>query len=172
MNRAGASRWLIALVWLAAVVGLARLGEVGFSAWALQRQTLSDARERLSRLTGWLAVEEEVRTREREWVGDLQGQVLSAIGWMGLEELQSLAREKEIVVLDLRPTELAGQGGRPAGLRLDLKVEGRIAAVGPFLQQIPERLRGVRLETLQLLPQAGGVTQALLRLHLRGDGSD
>jgi hypothetical protein len=169
MNRPSRSQWLIALAWLAAVMGLVRLGEAGFGVWARQRQALSDARERLSRLTGWLAVEEEVSAREQALPGGAAAQELSAIGWIGLQELQSLAREREISVLELRPTELPAQGARQAVVRLDLKLQGTLAAMAPFLQQIPDRLRGVRLETLQLLPQAGGAVQALLRLHLPGE---
>lgn len=166
MTGTGLSKGLIALLWMLVVVAAVRLGEGAFGLWQDQRNRLSSARERLGRLMGWLSVQEDVAAREREALGSLTGVDASGLGWLSLQELQELARAGGLAVTELRPTQVPGPSGQPPALRLDLKVEGPLGQFGTFLQQVPDRIPGIRLETLQLLPQAGGRAQALLRLNL------
>lgn len=158
--------FLIAGGWLMMVVCLVRLGEAAAGLWNRQVEDLAAARERLSRLHGWLSVEQEVTARETEALGPLAGADRSELSWVSLEGLQTLAGAQGLSVKELRPSELAGEGKVPGAIRLDLRLEGRLEPMGQFLQQIPDKMPGVRLESLQFLPQEKGQIQALLRLRL------
>lgn len=157
---------LIAVVWLLTVMGLVWLGQGGVGLWNRQTEELMAVRERLSRVHGWLAVEQEVAAREAEAMGPLARVGRSELMWASLEGLQALAGAQGLFLNDLRPSETAGGGRRPGTIRLDARLEGPLAGIGKFLQQIPDKMPGVRLESLQFLPQEKGQVQALLRLSL------
>ena len=157
---------LIAVGWLALVIGGVRLVEGATELWSRQSEELAAARQRLSRLHGWLTVEQEVTAREAEALGPLARSSRSELSWVGLEGLQGLAAAQGLSVQELRPSETAAEGRTPAVIRFDLRLEGGLAPIGQFLQQIPEKLPGVRLEGLQFLPREKGQVQALLRLRL------
>ena len=156
----------IASGWLMSVILLVFAGQDAVGFWNRQSEDLARSRERLSRLHGWLAVEQEIAGRETEVLGPLASVGRSDLGWVSLEGLQALAGAQGLSVMDLRPSETAGQGRKPGLLRLDVRVEGPVGQMGQFLQRIPDKMPGVRLESLQFLPQPKGQVQALLRLSL------
>ena len=166
MKNVSLRRALLASGWMLAVMGLARAGEGAVELWNRRTEELNTARERLSRLHGWLAVEQEVTAREGDLLGPLVLADRSDWFWTGLESLQGLAAAQGLSVKELRPSETPGEGGHPAAVQLDVRLEGRPEQMGPFLRWIPEKMPGVRLEGLQLLPQEKGRIQVLLRLSM------
>lgn len=157
---------LIASGWLLAVVGLVRLGCGAVELWNHRTEDLRAAQERLSRLHGWLSMEQEVEAGEGELLGPLALADKSDLVWSCLEGLQALAGAQGLSVKELRPSESAGEGRHPGSIRLDIRLEGRLEQMGQFLQRIPDKMPGVRLESLQFLPQEKGQVQGMLRLSL------
>lgn len=158
---------LISGGWLLAVVGLVRLGGGSIELWNRRTEELRTAQERLSRIHGWLSVEQEVEAREKGLLGPLALADKSGLIWSCLEGLQALAGEQGISLEELRPSESAGEGRRaPGSIRLDMRLEGGLEKMGQFLQRIPDKMPGVRLESMQFLPQEKGQVQGVLRLSL------
>ena len=157
---------LIAAGWLFTVICAVHLGDRAIGSWNLRMEDLERTRERLSRLHGWLAVEQDLAAREEEALGPLAHSSRSELNWSCLEGLQSLARTQGLSVKELRPSETESQGNRPAVVLWDIRLEGPLDPLGQFLQQIPDKMPGARLESLQLLPQEKGGVQALLRLSI------
>lgn len=156
----------LALIWLIGVIVVVRSAQAAFGVWNRRQEGLLESQERLARLVGWLEVKEEVLAKEQEILAASSSADPASLGLVGLAEIQRLASSLGLSITDLRPSEVPAQKGKNPFVRLDLKVEGPLDQVGPFLQQLPERLPGVGLETLQLTSQPDGQAQALLRLNL------
>ena len=157
---------LFAGIWLGAVIFLMRAGQEGFGFWQRQTEELSSAKQRFARLQGWLEVQEKVAARHQEVLGPLAAASDANLSWVTLQGLQQAAQGQGLSVRELRPSQLPGQGRKPPILRLDLRIEGRLEQMGLFLQQIPDKIPGARLENLQFLPQEKGQAQGLVRLSI------
>lgn len=158
--------WSIAGAWALFVIAAVTLGDLGWGLWRRQNEGLRNAQERLSRLKGWLTVEEQVEERRNQLLGPFARAGNSDFSWLGLEAVQKAAQVRGLSVTELRPIQVPGRGGQPPTLRLDAKVEGRLDEMSSFLEQLPETLPGVRMEMLQIVPQEGDQVQGLLRLAL------
>ncbi len=154
----------IALGWgLFVIVGV-RLVDSGFGFWKKQRETLSQAQEQVKRLQGWLDVEKPLRERQGEVCGSLGRVSGTDLSWAAVQGLQKVAQEQGVSVTQLQPSRTSGQG--PEVLHLDTRIEGRLEQVSGLVQRLPEFLPGIRLDSVQFVPQGGNRIQALLRLSL------
>ena len=171
-NRSLAKGGLVA-AWMALVIGGALLTDWGFGFWRQQQQEWSGAQQRLGRMQGWVAVEEEILTKVRERLGPFAEVRKGDYPWAVLSALQNAARTQGISVTELRPTELSGRD-QPSRLSLDAKVEGDLSQMSRFLQNLPESMPGLRLESFQLQPQKEGRVQSVIRflLPLPASGSE
>ena len=165
-GRFSARAVLLAGVCFVLVILLVRGVELGLGFWQRQTETLANARQRFARLEGWLEVQEKVVTRHREVLGPLATASGANLSWVTLQGLQQAAQAQGLSVRELRPSQLPAQGQRPPMLRLDLRVEGSLQQMVAFLQQIPDKVPGARLENLQFLPQEAGQAQGLVRLNI------
>gem|GEM_PF-5762830 len=156
----------IAAGWLLFVILGVRLVEVGFGFFEKQQEALAQTQEHLMRLKGWLLVEAQVTKRREEVLGPFARVPGGDWSWVTLQGLEQVAKEQSLTVTDLRPSELAGRGLTPTLLRLDAKLEGELAQISGMLRRLPEVMPGVKIESLQLMPQEGNRIQALVRLSL------
>ncbi|MBI3333014.1 MAG: hypothetical protein HYZ93_02860 [Candidatus Omnitrophica bacterium] len=170
MNRS-LSRVGMALGWMLLVILTVRFADGAAALWRRQQEALTEAQERLMRLKGWIAVEPEVTRRRDEVFGPFSHLARSDYSWAALQSLEQAAKEKEMMVTELRPSWILGKGGQPAGLRLDAKMEGGLSQLSRLLLRLPEVMPGLQLENLQIMPQGGNRIQALLRIRLAGPGS-
>ena len=155
-----------AIGWVLLVVGIASAAPWGFGLWQGQQEQWRQARERLSRLKGWLALEEEVAARKNELLGPLAQAQGNDLHWAALQAIEEAAQARGVSLTQLRPFQAPALAGKPVMLRLDAKVEGDLGQVSGFLQHLPDALPGVRLDNLQLMPQRESQVQGLLRLYL------
>lgn len=153
--------------WAMLVILGVRLGDAGCTLWRQQREELSQAQDRLARLEGWLNMEDQVTARWKELLGPFATSPESDRDWMTLQGLQQVAKAQGLSVTELRPSQVRGDKQMPF-LRLDVKVEGEREALGSFFQQLPDKIPGVHLEQLQLMPKEGSRVQCLFRLSLPG----
>ena len=158
---------LFAVGWFVFVVAGVRFGSGAFELWRTQQEALSQAQERLRRFQGWAAVEDPISSRRQEVLGSLARVAPSDLTWAVLQGVQEAAREKNLVIIELRPAQLPDENRRQQILRLDLKMEGPLEQFTGFFKQLPDRVAGVRLEQLQLapLPEPDRI-QAIVRLQL------
>ena len=164
--RSSPKTFLLAGAWLLAVICAVGFAQKGWESWERGREDLQVAQDRLSRLHGWLADEQDLDALEKKALGPLAGVPSSGWSWTGLEGLQSAAQKEGLEVKEMRPSETAVQGNRTRTLYWDVRLEGPIGPLGKFLEGIPSQVPGVRLESLQLLPRQGAGIQALIRLSL------
>ena len=156
----------IALGWLVFVVLGIRLGAGVLEMWNDQSRGIAASQVRRSRLHGWLSVEQEVSKHREEALGPFAHAKPGDLAWIGLEGLQELARAEELTVTDLRPSEISGPGRKQPLLRMDLRVTGGLEKMAAFIGKIPDRLPGVRLESMQMIPEEKQGVQCLLRLSV------
>ncbi len=137
--------------------------------WHEKNQELAGAQERLGHLQRWLKVKEEVTLRQQEalgpWVSSSSD--IRDAQWVCLSGLQEAAQASGLSVQELRPSEIQAGSKKKKVLRLDVKVEGDLDRMGGFLRQLPDRIPGIRLEHLQMIPQSGGRGQCILRLNFK-----
>ncbi len=163
-------RVLFTLSWGLGVLLLVISAQSGFGLWRSLQGELALAQERLGRFQGWLAVEPKVVGRRDEALGSLARARELDFSWVALQNLQEAAKTQGLGLTELRPAHVTRRGSPPI-LRLDAKVEGGLAQVTGFLQQLPQALPGVHLDNLQLLPEEGGQIQGILRLLLPFPGA-
>ena len=145
------------------------MGIVGAAQLCLEKsRELAETRERVLHLRQWLKVKEQVALHQREALGPLVSSPdLEDAQWLWLSGLQEAARVHGLSVQELRPAEIQSGPKREGTLRLDVKVEGNLGQVGGFLTQLPDRVPGVCLEKLQIIPQGDGRGQCILRLNFQ-----
>ena len=161
-------RLAIGLVWALAVVAGARGVDLLVDLGRRQEGELAQKRERLTRLQGWLEVEERVTAQRKEVLGRFALAEGKDVEWVVLQGLQEVAQGQGLSITDLRPSQVKGQGKRKDFFRVDVKLEGDLAQVDRLLQGLPEVLPGVRLENFQLVPLEGGKAQSVLRVEWAG----
>lgn len=153
--------------WAVCVIVGVRLVDGGVILWRHQTEELTHVKEKLSRLQGWLLVEKEIAARREEIFGPLAHQTGDDIGWVCLRELQRVAREHGLTVVELRPSQVPAERGRPSFFRLHAKLEGEIKQMNNLLMKIPDAIPGVHLENVQFSPeQKDNQFQMLLQLAL------
>ncbi len=163
-------KWIIALGWGLLVIGGVSLVGKAFEWWQRQQEILVQSEEQLRRMKGWLAVEEEVRSRRDQVLGPFAHLSKNEVGWVGLQAFQQAAEQQGISVAELKPVETPIQRERGGEFRLDAKIQGRLDQISQFLQKLPDFIPGVHLEDLQLMPSEGDQIQGLLRLRMGGQG--
>ena len=148
-----------------------RLFDVGFSLLAQQEKDLVQMQEQLRRLRGWLAVEGKLIQRREELVGSsTPEQGKRDRSWRSVENLQKLSQDNGVSIVELRPSWIPGQNGQARRLRLDLQVEGQVDRIGKLLQNLPQVIPGIHLESLQMIPRESGGVQGLFRIDLSEGG--
>ena len=156
----------IAIGWgLFVIVGV-RVGESGFGLWKHKREALDQAQEQRGRLQGWLDVEKQLKERQEEVWGPFSRVARTDLSRAAFQGLQQVAQEQGVNVIALRPSHLPGQGRQPGILHLDAKIEGQMEQVSGLIRRLPESMPGVRLESLQLVPQGESHIQVFFRLSL------
>ena len=165
---ASVKKWVIVVGWGILVIVGVRLADGIFDFRQNQMKTLLLAREQLSRLQGWVQVQEQVRARREEILGPIAKNAGANSTWAVLQGLEQAAKEEGMSVAELRPTWIPAQRHVPAVLRLDEKLEGLLEKVGGLLQRLPKVMPGVEMENLQLMPLGENRVQVLLRIHLSG----
>lgn len=113
-----------------------------------------EIQEQLARMQGWLSVEEKVMARLQQDLGASAQGSGEDLAWTALQGIERMVVAQGLTVVELRPT----------ASHLDAQVEGRLEQVGRLLEQLPDAIPGVRLESFQLTPKEGERVQAILRI--------
>lgn len=146
-----------------------QLIDKGIGLWQRHSEALDYARATLSRLQGWLTVNDEVATRHDFVLGPFAHKSNSDVAWVGFQGFQQAAQAQGLSVTEVRPSELTARPGSPPIFRLDAKVVGRVEQVSSLLTQLPDLIPGVRLMQLSISPHEGAQVQTLLRLDFSGE---
>lgn len=156
----------IVIGWGLGVVVAVRAGEQGLQLWRQKQEELRQSQEQLRRMLGWLETEQEITARWKEILGPLADVDSADWGWVALQGLQELVQAEGLGVEELRPSLVSGAVGRRPTVQLDAKLQGNLHQVSALLSRLPEKIPGVRLQSLQLLPKEGQTVQALIRIQL------
>lgn len=156
----------IVLGWGILVVVAVQGLEAGVGIWKRRSEELDQAREQWSRLQGWLQAEDEISTERNKLLGAYAHRSEKEMGWAVLQDFQQMVQQQGLVVRELRPSQLLGLAHEPKRFRMDANLEGPIEQMNGFFQRLPDAIPGIRLESLQLVPQSNQRLQLLLRLDL------
>ena len=156
----------VALGWGILVILAVQGIQTGLNHWKMQNNELSQLKRRLVRLQGWLRVESQVRSHRDEVLGPFSSASSTDLGWLGLAKIEELAKTENLAVTELRPSRWTAPGKKEPQIRLDVKLEGEVERLGRFLKAVPERIPGVKLSALQIVPLEGARSQMIVRLAL------
>ncbi len=161
----------LAIFFFVGSMALVFSGQRFMESWNRDLRSLEAGQERLRRQEGWLLVQDEVKKWHDQAWGNSSGLSGQRAYWFGLEGFQQMAQSQGLAVTEIRPAILQAGSKQEPLYRLDAKVTGPMDNMALLLKQLPERIPGVQLESVQFSPLEEGQIQGLIRLMLRGDPS-